>query len=580
MKNGRERLSQSYGGYEIPLEDDGFDYVTSLPAKSESFLDSPRKLFQLDPIKIINQSILSTSERSGFVSDFIFDLSKHSIHNFKAKQRLLSFEKASQTIEQRIEEIEKRKKAYQSHINNMLQQIENLNQFQMFLATKTSNNELTQERKDTNKTRTERLTKTIDGIKENINTLSNSREELQKKQQVITKRINELKQNISNKRNECFNEISEITGKMQATGKERTETTRLIKCYKQEKSNYEQSITNIDHSLSELDDETTVISLRQKENIDKSKQNNLLLTTLTNIGNELKESQKKASYNYKKNVEKPSIKYNEMKKERKAITAALKECRNEEQEIKNENIKNNLIERALEKLISIEKNISNKNDDYQKMLERESYKPIIDLEIQAEEEGISCANNKKLSEIKSISRHNDQSNEQVETTKNKIEAMDNNIRAIRQQLKSMFAKTIREINPKMIDKIVSTNIDDLEKELKEIDIRRKEVYVDIKSDNHQLKKRRDILRERTEKAKARVIKKKNILEELENRLIFDTYFDLNEEERSSVYRIIWLKKSISDEMQLWNNPYNTNYEGLAKSWLFHLDKIANLKPKK
>ena len=580
MKNGRDWLSQSYGGYEIPLEDDGFDYVTSLSPKSESILVSSRNLIKLDPINIINQSILSTSERSGFVSDIIVGLNKHSIHNFKAKQRLLSFEKESRTIEQRIEEIEKRKKAYQNHINNMLQQIENLNRFQLDLASKTNNNERKLDKKDSNEIRTERLNKTIGSIKENINTLSSSKQELQKERHELTNRINELKQNINKYHNESFNEIIKITDKIQETRKERIETDRIIKCTKQEISKFEQSITNIDHSLSELDDEITVNSIKQKENIEKSNQNISLLKALSNIGNEIKESKEKACNHYKKNVEEPSLKYNELKKERKTIIMELKECRKEDLEIKNENTNNILIEQALEKLIALENTIKKKNDDYQKILTIESYKPIIDLEIQAEEEGFSSTNNKKQAEINDALRNNDQSKEQVKATENQIAEMHSNMNTIKQKLKLMFTKTINEVNPKMVDKITSTNIDDLEKELKKIDTKRKELCVDLKSEITQLKKRKDILIERTVKAKTNTTKKKNILEELENRLIFDTYFDLNEEQRSSIYRIIWLKKSIGDEMQLWINPYNTNYEGLTKSWILHLDKISKLKPKK
>ena len=590
MKKKRDWLSLSYGGHEIPLEDDGFDYVTSLKPKSDSFLGSSPNIFsttELDPVNLFNRSMIVQVNKEEFVSNLSFFNNKNTMSKIYFQNQKSFYNQKNKNLSFSIVELNKRKRMFQRTNANIENHMNDMNQL-----TKLFQKNMKRKKRYFNELfNIDSKTLSFNAINKVIQVSNNRIIRLKKRitkhklqQNAFNKVIPKIKETIEQKINSANEEIVELSNKIQTQKQELLNVNQIVLDYERKENHYKEIIKQKNYILTNSEQTDKSIEEKKDECEEQLKNTQEQINTVSNIRKTLTEKHKNVIRNHEESIKRIKEKHDKLVEERENVAKQYEECKaelNDTDEELTEQEKNiydiTKLIKYKEKMITLEQDFislnekdkinKNKNLDEENKLEYKYEQAKVNSHLAPFHEQIEQVNNAKEKVYYAAKVVKDEKQEAIEK-----------IKEIKREMEARFCAQVAQIRPEIAGKIKSRTAELLEKELYNISVERKQYYYDRKAANKKMKKKIRTLKDQIKQHKINIMNKKNDLEELLFRQEFER-FDLTEEERSSLYRMFWLIKSIRDEMPLWLNQYNNDHISLARAWAFHLDKISKLKPK-
>ena len=591
MRKKRDWLSLSYVGKDVPLEEDGFDYVTALKPKSDSFIDSSPSYFpntELDPVHLFNRSIIVQVDKDNFVSNLSFFHNKSTMSKIYYQNQNSFYKQKNKNASFSIDELNKRKKMYARMNNKMESHMSEINELtQMFK--KNLKNKKNYFRELFN---IDSKTLSFHAVDKVINVMQNRNIRFKKRltkyrlhKKAFNKVIPKIKSTIEEKTNTANNEIIDLSNQLQLQNQELDGVNEIISEYQKKEKHIREIIQKKDYILINSEQTEHIIKRQKKQCIDHSKNIEQQLQTVSLIKQRLVNQHNAIIKAHEDNVKRMHEKYDQLVNERKEISKQYEECKAQIEEINEElgeqNDKIYSITKLIsykEKMASFEEELTNMNQEHETKMNNISDDDN-KLEYQYEQAKVSSHLKVFIDQVEDVNKAKEKVLFASKVVRDEKQETIEKIKVIKQEIEDVFCSQVNEIRPELSNKIKSRNAVGLEKELYNIAVERKQFYYDTKAATRKMKKKVQSLSNQIKQHKINIVNKKDDLEELLFRQEFETLFDLTEEERSSLYRMFWLIKSIRNEMPLWLNKYNNDHVSLARAWAFHLDKIAKLKPK-
>lgn len=567
-----ERLSLSYQGPEIEIGEE----ITKAKRKSmvhhsDSFIvESPKKI-KSNPYNIFTKSMILGVKTESFVSDLsVFhaqqDLSQTFVEN---NESLL--DNRLQNLNQRIQQIEGRISSYKQYIADLENQISG---YDLFLSSTPS---LQDENFDfsTNDKNAALLKNVLEQIKFLNNKITKSNELIQNKQKQraeVLKSALELKKTRDNTKIQFQNEIFQLKTQLNTAEIDKSNSTNKVNECLNDSKRLHENINSAILNLSKLKaDQNNIIDSIKVEQLNNNKyEENIKIiqksikSTKTNLQN-IVETQGNETKSYFSAVDKLTKTRNSISKEHKSVNKELQERKQQLSDnqayIDNLEILIKLKERKL-KLIAEAQNLSS----------HKFKKSSLALEKQvAIEERLPIFKQINEEIIKNRENSNNLS-EQINTAFKHNENLKNNTVFYSSQLDQIFLDVVAEIDPELTKTVVSRNANDLKIELNNISIAKHKSIIEMKKYIKGLKTKIEILNLRNTKKKSKVMRKQDEADELDYRYKFDTRYNMTETQRSAIYSMILLNRSVRNDL----NILNSNTQGIEvflKSWTLQLDKI-------